>query len=162
MNMDEITAEYFEYTPFHAGALTEDAQSRERFYSTYEFLPEQVRELMVSLSVADHVRGIVEREGLRLAQGRAIARVIRDVLTGDLFIKEAAARLVQVANISELTAQRIMDDVVKNIFSLVVDEIRKTQREKFSDKLGAASQKPVVPSQPKSSDTIIDLRKLDE
>lgn len=146
--MDNELNQYLSFTPYFAGANTEDFNMRNEFMEQFPKLPLPIKQLMTSTSTAQIMFSIGQENGLDNITTEYLAKIIRHILVGEIFIKDLPNFLVSVLNLSPDQATAINKRVLNELFVPITNDLKKIQQTNFPDRLLAS---PTIPSQNQSA-----------
>ncbi len=107
-------------------------------------LPENIRNILMDTSTAEFIEERLGSEfGMTPEQKTETARIIRDVLLGDISINEMASRISENLEIDPTTAYQIQSKIVNELFGSAIEDIKKMQKEE------PPQEPPAKPSQPR-------------
>lgn len=168
---------YLQYSPFFADAAKMSDLDWERLNVKIDQLPQTLADFLIDIKVSEFVDTLTQKYIQLSPQGSEMARLIRDVVIGDIFIgnmpKEISSRL----GIDQAFAREIANLIVSQLFTPIIEDLKKVQNERFPGKLpakptaqpqGPSLQGPSLHQQhsdhyqgeelPESGGNIIDLR----
>ena len=73
-------------------------------------------------------------------QAKEVSRIVRDILLGDLYLGDMIAQVKEKLGIDEEKARAISNALGEELFTPVLDEIKKLQLKNFSDRIGPVQQ----------------------
>ncbi|KKS01465.1 MAG: hypothetical protein UU54_C0004G0013 [Candidatus Yanofskybacteria bacterium GW2011_GWA2_41_22] len=145
--MDNELEQYLSFSPYFAGMNTESSDIRSGFIEQFSKLPLPIKQLLTSTSTTQIMFSIGQENGLEDVTTEYLAKMIRHVLMGEIFIKDLPNLLVSALNLSPDQATAINKRVLNELFVPITNDLKKIQQAKFPDRLSAS---PIVPSQNQS------------
>ena len=145
-----------------------------RFQDKLDKLPGNLVDFLLEPSVVDFIESITKKYVQLSVQGPDIARLLRDVIIGDIFIGDMPQAMSNRLGIDPALAREVANQIVSQLFTPVIEDIKKVQNERYPGKL-PQKPAPVTPQQssvevtpqqrhyqgedlPESGGNIIDLR----
>ncbi|MBI2063829.1 MAG: hypothetical protein HYT65_02455 [Candidatus Yanofskybacteria bacterium] len=166
-------------SPYSVDGLQTPGFNYSRFQDKLDTLPEDLVELLLDPATTDFVQSLTQKYIQLSVQGPDMARLIRDVTIGDIFIGDMPKEISHRLGIDQTFAREITNLIVSQLFTPVIEDIKKVQNERYPGKLprqnfapqnsGGQAPKPTVPPAPatqhyqgeelpESGGNIIDLR----
>jgi len=140
-------------------------KEQEVFYSKVKTLSNGVVNILFGLNTADTIKKICATSGLNARQSAELARLLRKVLTADIYIGDMPTQISSRLGVDQNTALEIARSVISQLFAPVIEDIKKIQLQKFGKLPSSSRQQSVKPLQstsgeelPKTGGNIIDLR----
>jgi hypothetical protein len=132
----------------------QDFSSIEGYVSYVSSLPKPIRSILIQFETAEFIGDkLAPQFSLRDEQVINLTKIIRDVLIATLFIGDLTQAISQEVQVDSVTAKKISDMLIGELFTPAIQDIKELQKKYFSDRLsGGAGQS--APSQPQSSQTI--------
>ena len=164
---------YFQHSPFFVGSTTISDSAWERLQDKIDRLPPALANLLTDFKTSDFVERLTQKHIQLSVQGPDVARLIRDTVIGDIFIGDMPQEIANRLGVDQTLAREVANQIISQLFTSVLEDIRKVQNIKFSGRLPAkpfpstAPQvRPVQPpishyegeGLPESGGNIIDLR----
>ncbi|MBI2057721.1 MAG: hypothetical protein HYT63_01930 [Candidatus Yanofskybacteria bacterium] len=160
MDTNEDLIKYLDSSPFFVDLENESRISRRRFFNDFQKLPESLKDLLVSTKTADLIFSLSKEFSLNNENMRIVAELIRYVVVGNVYIKYIPDLLASGLSISQENARDITGRIINQLFSPVLEDIKKIQIEKFGKKTAepAPTPAPVTPSNINNPNNTVDLR----
>ena len=79
-------------------------------------------------------------------QGQDVARLVRDIAIGDVFIGDMPTEISKRLGIDPATAREIANQIVAQLFTPALEDIKKVQAAKFPGRLPAKQQEQGIGS----------------
>jgi len=164
MNLEEYT----KYSPFNSDIelFIKNKLALEAFHGKVKQLPKKVQDLMIDISTAEFIKKIVVDFKLTKSNGEEIARIIRDILLGDVYYKDLENALGKRLKIDTSKAQQITNIINNQLFGPAIEEIKKLQAplEKEYEKMPKTPQKTEATAtsfeEPVPEENVVDLRNI--
>lgn len=131
---------YLNSSPFYAGLGDEDEKNRTEFLNNFAALPKILKDFLASTQTADYISNLGQQYQLDERQVVLLAIIIRYIVLGEIYIKDSVSMIVKFLGVDSNTASLLFNQVVKELFSPVIEEIKKIQRLKFSDRIASEHQ----------------------
>jgi len=158
--------QYFRASPYFAQLDQESGQFRVSYFEQLDTtLPKPLRTFLLAPETAEQIVQVATSFGLHENQMGALARIVRQIVTGHLFIKDLPAALIKNLVLEKEGATAITAEIIKTLFASVLDDIKRVQQERFADRLHELAQQKnkntAAPPlrQGTNPHNIIDLRK---
>ncbi|HEY4506612.1 MAG TPA: hypothetical protein VJH71_00375 [Candidatus Paceibacterota bacterium] len=157
----------FELSPYWVGISDAPGFDWEKFQDKIDKISEPLFFLLVDDETSGFISSIVQKYSQLSSKGSNLARLIRDVVIGDIFIGDLPQELSRSTGLDQSAAREIANTVVSQLFSPILDEIKKLQSDKFPGRATFKQQPTSIPQQnshyqgedlPESGGNIIDLR----
>lgn len=149
-------------SPFYAGMGAEPDESVNNFLHDFELLPKSLQDFLLSAETSNSIASLSEHYDLSLLETELAAWVIRNVVTGNVYIKNLPDFLSSAAGIEAGKSIQIANQIVSRLFAQVMEDIKQIQKQKFPDKIEqrAPAAAGPVPGEdlPETGGNIIDLR----
>lgn len=160
--------EYNKYSPFNIDAKSRSDKELlfDQFYKKFSQLSKKIQDLMIDMSTAELVKKIVTDFRLTEENGEEIARIIRDILLGDVYYKDLENALGKRLKIDTAKAQQITNIINNQLFGPVIEEIKKIQAplEKEYERMPKMPQKTEATAtsfeEPVPEENVVDLRNI--
>lgn len=146
--MDNDLKQYLSFTPYFAGMNTESSNTRSMFTKQFFGLPLPIKQLMLSDSVARTIFSIGQENGLEDITTEYLAKIIKHILVGEIFIKDLPNLLISALNLSPDQAMAINKRVLNELFVPITNDLKKIQQANFPDRLSVS---PTIPGQNQSA-----------
>lgn len=156
-NIQPETQEIPEYaTPYSVDVQQyETASDLKAYHQKISALPGPVSTVLKAFATAKFVEEQITKEYVtNKEQRRGITRIIRDVLLGELFMGDIAKVLETQYGVPFESAQGISRLILYRLFTPIIEEVRKMQRERFAGRLtpdtpgGLPTAPPEAPASP--------------
>lgn len=142
---DENTNQTPQYaTPYNVDLFFSNSKNYFAEYIRRVFLlPESIRNILTDDSTAEFIEDKLGANFNLSPQNKIeITRIIRDVLLGDLSLNTVSDSISVKLNINEDTAAQITNKIVIELFQPAIEDIKKMQKEKFSNQSGGIARNP--------------------
>lgn len=140
---------YLNSSPFYAGLGDENDKSRTEFLNSFASLSKTLKDFLASTQTADYISNLGRQHQLDEQQTILFAIIIRYVVMGEIYIKDSASMIARFLGVDSNAASLIFNQIVKDLFGPVIEEIKKIQRLKFNDRIaGETKTQPVSQNQP--------------
>lgn len=166
--------EYFRLSPYYVDNIDTPGFDWERFQDKIDSISENLYGVLTDEASLNFIKSGLQRYGLSFVQGQEIARIIRDVVIGDIFIGDMPAELAGRLGVDQNTAREMANLIISQLFQPVLEEIKKVQTAKFPERVAQRQMTPAptgLPAQtggqprpipgadlPETGGNIIDLR----
>lgn len=142
------TAEYFIASPFFAGF--EDLKSVEygKFLDIFETLGPYTKTYFSSPETSETIYSLGTKFELNDTEISAIASLVRDIIIGNVFIKDFPNLISSKLNIEEQKAKEIADYIISKSFQTIFEDVKKIQRTKFPQRIEQMRSAPQSASNP--------------
>ncbi len=143
--------QYFISSPYFAGFKNSDTPESKAFFEIYGRLPESVKNFISSEDTATAITLAGLKYELQEPQISKAAQLVRDVVLGNIFIKDFPSTLASQSNIDENKAAEVVNYIVSQSFTPIIEELKRIQRNKFPEKIAqiqkesSTVQKPDIP-----------------
>ncbi len=118
----------------------------ERFQDKIDVISEVLFALLVAEETSEFIKLLTQKYVQLSVQGPDMARLIRDIVIGDVFIGDMPQEISRRLGIDPTTAREIANQVVSQLFTQVLEDIKKVQAAKFPGRLPAKPQEQSVGS----------------
>jgi len=169
-------------SPYSVDGLQTPGFNYNRFQDKLDALPGDLVDFLLDPAAANFVQSLTQKYIQLSVQGPDVARLIRDVVIGDIFIGDMPKEISNRLGIDQTFAREIANLIVSQLFTPFIEDIKKVQNERYPGRLPAKLQEqdtggqtpppqgpPSVPQVkpaghyqgeelPESSGNIIDLR----
>lgn len=150
--------EYFLFSPYYIDDSETPGFNWEKFQDRIETISEVLFVLLVDEATSEFIKSLTQKYIQLSVQGPDIARLIRDVVIADVFIGDMPQEMSKRLGIDPQLAREIANQIVSQLFTPVLEDLKKLHKEKFPGRLPekqAASITPVPPpsGQPPISNT---------
>lgn len=166
---------YFQFSPFFVDSASISDLDWEKLQNKIDQLPSALANLLTENKTAQFIEMLTQKYAVLNMRGPDIARLIRDIVIGDVFVGDMPQELARRLGIDLATAREIANQIASELFAPVLEDIKKVQMAKFPGRLPTkpVSPPPIPPRQndeqaqkypgedlPESGGNIIDLRKM--
>lgn len=157
---------YFQFTPLFVDSVLMSDLDWERLNMKIDKLPQTLADFLVDAGIPEFI-DLLTQKYIRLSvRGPDVARLIRDVVIGDIFIGDMPQELSRRLGIDPATAREIANQIVSQLFTPILEDLKKVHNERYPGRLPtkAATTLPQEPRHyqgedlPESGGNIIDLR----
>lgn len=124
--------QYYVSSPYFAESLDEEEASRNSFLDRYDSLPEALKDYLISAETSDSLLELGDKYGLDNFSCEPVAKIIRDITMGDLFIRDMPTQISSRTGLTPEKSAQLSNEVIKTIPAPALEEIKKIQREKFA------------------------------
>ena len=135
---------YFTASPYFAGFDNYDGSERKIFLSSFRSFSPSLREFLSSDTTASTIFTVGQSYDLGDDQIFILAKSVRELVTGSLFIKDFPITLSSKLGIDDIKAGEIANKIVSGSFGPILEDFKRIQRSKFPDKISQL-QKESVP-----------------
>lgn len=122
-------------SPFYAGAGAEPDESVNNFLRDFELLPKSLQDFLLSAETSNTIASLSEHYDLGLIETELTAWVIRNVVTGDIYIKNLPGLLSSIAGIETGKSNQLANQIVSRVLAPVVEDIKQIQKQRFPDRI---------------------------
>jgi len=151
------------FTPYTVDlfGLTNEASIGD-YANKFRNLPELVSKVVFDFSTAEFIEDkLGQTFGLSFEQKTELTRIIRDILLADAFWGDFPTLVSSRLGIGVDMANQIVKAITTELFAPAMEDIKKMQREKFSDKIAQSKNNQAPPTQQSTSaeqGNVINLR----
>ncbi|OGM99640.1 MAG: hypothetical protein A3B91_03870 [Candidatus Yanofskybacteria bacterium RIFCSPHIGHO2_02_FULL_41_29] len=135
---------YFTASPYFAGFDSYESPERKIFLSSFRSLSPSLREFLSSDTTASTIFTTGQSYNLDDNQIFTLAKSVRELLTGKIFIKDFPITLSSKLGIDDIKAGEIADKLISKSFGPIIEDLKRIQRNKFPDRI-SQMQKETVP-----------------
>ncbi|MBI2062642.1 MAG: hypothetical protein HYT61_00105 [Candidatus Yanofskybacteria bacterium] len=140
------------------------------FQDKLDNLPTNLVDFLLDSSVPDFIMNLTQKHVQLSIRGPDIARLIRDIVIGDVFVGDMPQELSRRLGTDLATSREIANQIASQLFTPILEDIKKVQMVKFPGKLPAKPVSQPAPQVkptethyqgeelPESGGNIIDLR----
>ena len=139
---------YFELSPFFTGAEKMPDLVWEKFNEKVGDLPTALADLLVDAGTSSFIQSLTQKYVQLSVQGPDVARVIRDIIIGDVFIGDMPQELSKRLGVDQQLAREIVNQIVSHLFTPVIEDLKKLHNEKYPGRL---PNKPTTPLEPEAA-----------
>jgi hypothetical protein len=159
MTPSESIIQYTTTSPYFALFGVSDPKQRDLFLEQFGKLPPSIQDFLLSPEVAQGIAQVSTQFGLSLDQAEVVARIMREVTVGNLFIGDAPGVFSQKLNCSPQVGTDLTRALVQSVLLPIANDIKKLR--------GETPSQPTSPDQPASpqaeaSDNTLNLRQKGE
>lgn len=126
------------------------------YANKFRNLSESVSKIIFDFSTAEFIEDkLGQTFGLNSEQKTELTRIIRDILLADAFWRDFPALVSSRLRIDSDLANQIVKTITTELFAPAMEDIKKMQREKFSDKIAQSKndQTPQPEQQQQNTNT---------
>jgi len=127
--------QYFLASPFFAGFDNFQDTKRKLFLEEFKQMPPNIRLFLTSVETASAIFSTGKDSNLEEYQIYQVAELVRDLISGKLFIKDVPALLAQKINIDNPRAGEIANKIISQSFGSILEDVKRIQRSKFPEKI---------------------------
>lgn len=132
----EITIyQYFTASPYFAGFDSYANPERKIFLTSFRDLPSSLREFIASDITASTIFSVGQSNDLDDNQIYVLAKSIRELVLGKIFIKEFSFTISSQLGIDDIKASTVVNDIVSKSFGPIMEDLKRIQRSKFPEKI---------------------------
>lgn len=142
------TAEYFIASPFFAGFEDYESPEYNKFLNDFATLPPYSKVYFSSPETAVVIFSLGVKFDLDEMKISQIASLVRDVVIGNIFIKDLPSLISTKLNVDEQKGKEIANTIVVESFKTISGDIQRIQRAKFPERI--AQMKATQTAQPGS------------
>ena len=178
INKNQISSEqYFIGNPFWSKVFSLEDEQRSAYLDTINSLPENIKNLMYSVDVAEIIIAIGEKNNLNNWQINRVAIATAEIMSAQIPINQFIPNISQELNLPIETARAIAQEINIKIFSKAALHIKRLQDKRFNFKtrnpkpeiqnpnssLKKIQRQPIFPKTHKPEERIVNLQKqIDE
>lgn len=129
---------YLQFSPYFAQQDIEKNEERAEFLKLFNGLPQTVKNLLVSLDVAEKVVNIGKTFGLDEFDTEGLSFAIRKIVAGEVFIGNGVEFIANETGLPNERAKNVLGLIVKEVLSPALEDIKKIQAAKFPQRIGTA------------------------
>jgi len=158
----------FQLSPYWVDGLGVPSFDWKKYQDKIDIMPESLYNVLISDNAPALIESIIQNYSLSLVQGSDIARVARDVVLADVYIGDMPSEISKRLGIDQNTGREIANQIVSQIFTPAIEDIKKMQAAKFPNRVAQRqaipTQQPTAPRPipgadlPETGGNIIDLR----
>lgn len=145
---DLMQYRYFISSPLYAGLDDLINAESKLFMGNFFRLSRTLRDFIISEETSNTILGIGQEYKLGSKQISQIAASIRELVLGNLFVKDFPSVLESRLGVNELTATEIVNKLISQSFGPILEDIKKIQRAKFPERIdqmkSSASAQPAA------------------
>lgn len=132
----------FQFSPYWVDGINTPGFNWEKFQDKIDVISDDIFNLLVDETTSEFIKSLTQKYVQLNACGPNIARLIRDVALGDIFIGDMPAEIAKLG-LDQTTAREAANSIVSELFTPVLEDIKAVQSAKFPEKI---SPKPSVSS----------------
>ena len=126
---------YFQYSPFFVDATEMSDLDWERLNAKIDKIPQTLADFLVDTKVSEFIESLTQKHIQLSVQGPDVARLIRDVVIGDIFIGDMPKEISNRLGVDQTLAREIANSIVSQLFTPILEDIKKVQNEKYPGRL---------------------------
>lgn len=111
----------------------------EKLQNKIDKVPPALANLLTDNKTSGFIEALTQKYIQLSVQGPDMARLIRDVAIADVFIGDMPQELSRRLGIDQVTAREVANQIVSQLFTPVLEDLKKVHREKFPGRLPAKS-----------------------
>lgn len=174
---------YLTLSPYFVDTKKTSDSAWKNFQNKINRMPESLYNFLIDVKTAEFIGSISQKYIQLSVQGPDVARLIRDIVIGDIFIGDMPKAIAERLGVDQTLARDVANQIVSQLFTPVIEDIKKVQNERYPGRLPSVqrpasseqmqTQPPALPPQvkpaekhyqgeelPESGGNIIDLRKM--
>ena len=132
--------EYLNLNPYFVDTSKSPGFNWEKFQDKIDTLPDNLFYLLVAENSSEFTKSLTQKYVQLSAKGPDMARLIRDVTIGDVFIGDMPQELSRRLGVDLTIAREMANLIVAQLFAPVLEELKQLQRVKFPNRV--SSQRP--------------------
>ncbi len=140
--------EHLSLSPYFVDTSTSPGFNWENYQDKIDRLSEDLFGLLIDDATSEFIKSLTQKYVQLSVQGPDIARLIRDVVIGDVFIGDMPRELSQRLDIDHQLAREVANQIVSQLFTPVLEDLKKVHREKFPGRLPDKPTAPTTPNAP--------------
>lgn len=142
---EEDSQKYFQFSPFFVDSTSMPDSDWERLQNKIDKIPPNLANLLTNNKTSAFIESLTQKHIQLSVQGSDVARLIRDVVIGDVFIGDMPKEISSRLGVDQAFAREIANQIVSQLFTPVLEDIKKVQNERYPGRLPA---KPATPLEP--------------
>ena len=146
---DGSVFEYFAASPMYAGFGNLNGQERDKFINDLGQLSVELKNFFTAKETAESIFEIGRSNVLIDGQISRLAQLIRDLVLGNIFIKDFTSILTERLDIDEPTAFKLVNRITSELLKPVIEDIKRIQRNKFAERINRHKPIEAAPPTPK-------------
>lgn len=167
--------EHIKLSPYFIDNSATPGFNWEKYQNKIDEIPDSLFDVLVADTTSELIKSLTQKYIQLSVRGPDIARLIRDVVLADVFIGDMPQELSRRLGVDQQLAREIANQIVSQLFTPVLEDIKKVHNEKFPGRLPSQNFAPQnlggqAPAQPpailhyqgeelpESGGNIIDLR----
>lgn len=127
--------QYFLASPFFAGFKDPESPESKIFSGIFSELSPPLKAFLTSDETAAVLISIGQKYELEERQVSQTAQALRELVLGKIFIKDLPLVLGTKTSLDEDKSSRIVSDLVAQLFNPIVEDLKRIQRIKFTDRI---------------------------
>lgn len=127
--------QYFLASPYFAGFGSSQSIERKTFLNTFDQLSTTVRDFLSSDETAYAITTICQNYGLEDDQVAELASTVRELVVGEIFIKDFSTLISSKLGIDDVKAGEITNKLISKSFGPIIEDVKRIQRSKFPEKI---------------------------
>ena len=150
---------YFTASPMYAGFGNLTSPERILFLDNFQKMSPTLRTYMTSSDTVELIFSTGKEYGLEDHQISELGILVRELLAGKIFIKDFSAIVSSRFGVDDVKAGEIVNKLISQSFSPIIEDIKRIQRSKFPEKIMqlqkegrpkglTRSEAPRLPAQP--------------
>ena len=143
--MDTATQKYFQFSPYRVDGMKVPGFNWEKFQDKIDTLPDNLYSVLVDENTINFIKSLTQKYIQLSVQGPDVARIIRDIVIGDVFIGDMPQEIARRLGIDPALAREIANQIVSQLFQPVLVDIKRVQAARFPNRI---AQKVFGPSSP--------------
>ena len=144
--------EFLNLSPYYVANSKTPGFDWERFQDKIDEISEVLFALLVAEETSEFIKSLTQKYVQLSVQGQDVARLVRDIAIGDVFIGDMPTEISKRLGIDPATAREIANQIVAQLFTPALEDIKKVQAAKFPGKLPAKQQEQGIGSRVQSTD----------
>lgn len=150
---------YFVASPMYAGFGDLSSPDRIYFLQDVNQMSPNLRNYLTSAETVEAIFALGKEYDLKDSQISDIGALIREFLTGKIFIKDFPTAISSKFGIDDIKAGELANKLISKSFAPIIEDVKRIQRIKFPDKIqqlqkesqsSGLTQKPSTPDLPKN------------
>ena len=126
---------YFVASPVFAGFGNLNSPERMIFLDTLSKASSPLKNYLTSSDTTELIFSLGKESGCNDSQISEIGILIRDLLTGKVFIKDFSLVVSSRLGIDDIKAGEITNNIISKSFGPIIEDVKRIQRSKFPDKI---------------------------
>jgi len=146
---NKITDQY--YTPFNIDLeeISKDRFRWNKFKDKVTALPENFKEVLSSVQTAEFFINLFNKYSLTEEGFKNLLRITRDIILADLYLGDIIKEIESKVGVEENIAKEIANSIISNLFSLIIEDLKKIHIQKFRQGLSQVGSQQFPTSQSK-------------
>ena len=137
--------EHLRLNPYFVDTSATPGFNWERFQDKIDVISDNLFALLVDEATSEFIKSLTQKYIRLSPQGPDVARLIRDVVIADVFIGDMPQELSRRLGIDQQLAREVANQIVSQLFTPVLEDLKKLHREKFPGRLPAKPATQQVP-----------------